>query len=347
MKTSLFLVLLTVSDIALSYPQTITHGYKTCVSCHITTDGGDTLTDYGRGMSEEFMSTFAREGEARELLGLGSLKSIDLGFDYRTIRIEPDGQEAQQFHMYSVGQLAIGYHGITGFGSYGHYGRDRRPQTRSYGVAFHGSSNHSLDGKLGYFLPALGIASNNHDLLIKKANGLGREQERFVRQIGYRGPWLQAKYMMATMELRIEGKNDDNTLKQTGDGPPEHYFQVNINGIVQGLDPGFHRRYEAGTVTLEGWSLRAGKGRVYALIERDRQPVTGIATDYARVGLFPFRGLDLFFEYQAIDRSGARTELRTYGYSWMVRPRVEYEGWLTETVQTQRKTFFSSMKLWL
>lgn len=347
MRTFLYLALLIASDIALSYPQTIMHGYKTCVSCHITTDGGDTLTDYGRGMSEEFMSTFAREGEARELLGFGSLDSIDLGFDYRSIRIAPDGQKAQQFHMYSVGQLAIRYHGITGFGSYGYYGRERRPETRSYGVAYHGSSNHNLDAKFGYFLPALGIATNNHDLLIKKANGLGREQERFVRQIQYRGPWVEVKAAMATRELNIEGKNDDNTLKETGREAPEYYFQARFNGIIQGLDFGIHRRDKAGSTDLQGWSLRAGKGRLYALIERDQQPIAKIGTDYARVGLFPFKGLDLYFEYQALNARGVRTEFRTWGYSWMIRPRLEYEGWVTESSQQQGKTLFSSMKLWL
>lgn len=345
MKIFLCLALSVASDIALSYPQTIMHGYKTCISCHITSDGGDTLSDYGRGMTEEFMATFAREGEARELFGLGSLNSIDLGFDYRTIRIEPDGQSAQQIHMYSVAQLAVRYHSLVGFGTFGHYGRNRRPETRSYGVAFHGTGDHSLDGKLGYFLPTIGIGSNNHDLAIKKANGLGREQERFVRQIGYRGPWLQAKYMMATKELNIEGKNNDNTLKETGEGPPEQYLQVNFNGLVEGFDFGLHRRDEAGLSTLEGWSLRAGKGRIYALIERDKQPQTGIATDYARLGLFPFRGLDLYFEYQAIDARGIRTEFRSWGYSWMIRPRIEYEGWITES--QSGKTLFSSMKLWL
>lgn len=347
MKTFLFLALLIASDIGLSYPQTIMNGYKTCISCHITTDGGDTLSDYGRGMTEEFMSTFAREGEAQELFGLGSLDSIDLGLDYRTIRIQPDGQKAQQLQMYSVGQLAIRYYGLTGFGSYGYFGRNSRPETRSYGIAFHGNSTHNLDVKLGYFLPVVGLGTNNHDLAIKKANGLGREQERFVRQIAYRGPLIQVKYLMATRDLEIEGRNDDNTLKETREIPPEHYFQVNANGIVEGIDSGYHRRYESGLITLDGWALRAGKGRIYALIERDKQPQKGISTDYARLGLFPFRGLDLYFEYQALNAKGTRTESTSWGYSWMIRPRIEFEGWIMQSSQQRGKTLFSSMKLWM
>ena len=345
MRVFLFLALLIVSNSASAYPQTILHGYKTCVSCHITTDGGDTLTDYGRGMTEEFMATFASEGEARELLGFGSLDSINLGFDYRSIRIAPDGETPQQFHMYSVGQLAVGYHGITAFGSYGYYGREQRPETRSYGVAFHGSSTHNLDAKLGYFLPVVGVGTNNHDLLIKKANGLGREQERFVRQIQYRGPLAEVKVAMATKELNIEGRNDDNTLKETGKEAPEYYFQARFNGIIQGFDFGIHRRDQAGSTNLQGWSLRTGTGRLYALIERDRQPKAKISTDYARLGIFPFRGLDVYFEYQSLNAPGLRSEFRTWGYSWMIRPRLEYEGWVTQS--GQGKTLFSSMKLWL
>lgn len=339
----LLAALLIANNTALSYPQTIVHGYKTCISCHVSTDGGDTLNDYGRGMTEEFMATFAREGEASELLGLGSLDAIDLGLDYRNLRVKTNADDTS-FPMYSVASLALRYHGITVFGSYGVYGRERRPETRGYWIAYQGGSTHALDLKLGYFIPVIGIGSNNHDLIIKKANGLGRETEKFVRQVQYRGPWFQVKYLMATEDLNIEGKNEDNSLTPSGQKPPWHMVEVKWQG-VEHIDFGLHRRYEDGLATFEGLSLRTGYGRVYALAERDRQPVAQLQTDYARLGVYPFRGLDLWFEYQALATPQALIPSRSWGFSWMLRPRLEYEGWVTETQGQQ--LFFTSTKLWL
>jgi len=339
---SLFLALL-IAELAFCYPQTIMHGYKTCVSCHVSTDGGDVLSDYGRAMTEQFMATFANEGEAREFLGLGSAKAIDLGLDYRNLRIQTNGK-SDQFPMYSVAAMAVRYHGITAFGSYGLYGRDRRPETRGYWIGYHGNASHNLDAKLGYFIPVVGLASNNHDLAIKKVNGLGREQERFVKQVQYRGPWIQVKYMMATEDLKVEGKNADNTVSQTGEKPPEYYVEARFNG-VEGIDFGLHRRIVDGLVNFEGFSLRAGRRWFYVLAERDRQPLTDLRTDYARLGVFPFRGFDLWFEYQAVTARGTPIETRSYGYSWMIRPRLEFEGWLS-VVQGQQ-IFMTSTKLWL
>jgi hypothetical protein len=52
-----------------AYPQMITHGYTNCMTCHFSPSGGGMLTEYGRSLSREALSTAGTEGEVGVLMG--------------------------------------------------------------------------------------------------------------------------------------------------------------------------------------------------------------------------------------------------------------------------------------
>lgn len=340
-----WLAALLLAESAVCYPQTIVHGYQNCVSCHATNDGGDTLRDYGRAMSEAFMSTFAHEGEARELLGLGEIDALDFGLDYRNIEVKNVNTKISNgFEMYKVGQLVFRHAGLSISGSYGSFGRERKIETRQYFLGYHlDHSGHNLDVKLGYWMPTIGLGSNNHDLYIKKAQGLGRGQERFGRQVSYLNSWFELKYLEAYKDFSLQ-KRSDNVLALKSETAPEQYLEIKFKKI-EGIDFGLYARGQAGNTTLQGASIRLGKGRTYLLGEMNQNPKTKLQASYLRTGAFLFRGFDGYFERQTLETTKGLEETKAVGFAWMLRPRLEYEASLSQSIQG--RNFIGSAKLWL
>lgn len=343
MKLFPFLALL-ISELCFAYPQTIIKKYQNCKTCHMTNEGGDILSDYGRAMSEAFMATWAREGEAREFFGLAESDAIDVQLDYRSMRISnAESGRSDQFHMYTVGGLALRHGGLTVFATIGSFGRDRTNETRSYGVVYDVADNsHSLGFKLHYGLPMVGIGSNNHDLSIKKAFGFGRGQEKFIVQTSYLNRWFEVRALRLQSDIKIE-KDEKNWPVNRSETEPEHIFEVKLKRI-EGFEFGLHQKRSDQGVSMEGYSLRIAKNSAYILMEQSRNPLKAIDAMYARAGFFPFQGFDTYFEFDRLS-AAQPNDTRTLGVSWMIRPRTELEA---SYAQSARGNFYiQSMKLWL
>ncbi len=85
MKTLIFLLFL-LAQPAFSYPEMVRHGYPACATCHTSPDGGGVLTEYGRVLSEQLLSTWAKEGEGRFLYGAVSFPNwISMNGDVRFV----------------------------------------------------------------------------------------------------------------------------------------------------------------------------------------------------------------------------------------------------------------------
>src|SRR4051812_23670030 len=67
-----FLLLLgfLISSRAVAYPEMVRHGYFNCTTCHVSPNGGGVLTEYGRALSREVVSTWGIEGEGKPFYGL-------------------------------------------------------------------------------------------------------------------------------------------------------------------------------------------------------------------------------------------------------------------------------------
>src|SRR6185437_3022708 len=68
-----------------AYPELVRYGYANCTSCHVSPSGGGTLTQYGRELSREVLSTWGFEGEERPAYFINSPEWLNLGGDYRSV----------------------------------------------------------------------------------------------------------------------------------------------------------------------------------------------------------------------------------------------------------------------
>src|SRR5436190_6515955 len=76
---------------ALAFPEMIRHGYVNCTTCHVSPSGGGTLTEYGRELSKEVLSTWSKEGEANMAYGLVKPPEwLLFGGDYRSVYVYRD-----------------------------------------------------------------------------------------------------------------------------------------------------------------------------------------------------------------------------------------------------------------
>src|SRR5476651_1283047 len=73
---------------AFGYAEMVRHGYVNCTACHISPSGGGVLTDYGRALSKEILSTTSLNEEERLAYFFKTPKWLQLGGDFRAISIE-------------------------------------------------------------------------------------------------------------------------------------------------------------------------------------------------------------------------------------------------------------------
>lgn len=87
------------TGVAAAYPFTISHGYTSCVSCHVDPSGGGALTPYGRGQAEIFMRSVYRKrpsdwepkGNAEFAFGVPLPKEVTVQADARAMLIPQPG----------------------------------------------------------------------------------------------------------------------------------------------------------------------------------------------------------------------------------------------------------------
>ena len=99
-----FLSLILFPTHTFAFPEMIRHGYTNCITCHLSSNGGGTLTEYGRAISKDVMSRGAffwetkmdlktplENKDEQPLAGSFSLpKGLYLGGDFRALQLIED-----------------------------------------------------------------------------------------------------------------------------------------------------------------------------------------------------------------------------------------------------------------
>ncbi len=168
-------VLVLFAGRAFSFPENLREGYPSCTSCHVSPGGGGVLTPYGRGASETFMSTWAKEGEGKFLYGLVPLPDyLMLGGDARGVwapKFIPMQQELEMA-VYSPASPAL-----TLDVSAGRYDETRGLQYRRYYLKAMLSDIVGL--RAGRFIPVYGINTPDHTTVTRQGLGFGEGQETY------------------------------------------------------------------------------------------------------------------------------------------------------------------------
>jgi hypothetical protein len=194
MRTLVWLTWLLVPVAAQAYPEMVRHHYVNCNSCHVSPAGGGLLTEYGRGMAGEVLSTWNYENEA--LFLHGALKpgkipaAINIGGDVRALQVHRETKsvrEGRYILMQSQVEVGVTAGPITAVAAYGKPDQENHIQAglgRFYLLA---NASENLQVRAGRFTPAFGINLPHHTLPTRQALGFGYDSDRNALEAHWNG----------------------------------------------------------------------------------------------------------------------------------------------------------------
>ena len=105
----LTIFLLIQTQTAFSFPDLIRHGYVNCTACHTSPSGGGLMTDYGRNLSSDLVSTWGNAKEAEFLNGLLPSEKIKdwflIGGNYRGLQYHYENDKTKDGDWYNMQAL--------------------------------------------------------------------------------------------------------------------------------------------------------------------------------------------------------------------------------------------------
>lgn len=188
----LFLILLLGVEKLSAFPQLIRHGYTSCNTCHLSPRGGGVMTDYGRALSKELLSSWSYDGE--ENWHFGALnnetfpKGLLLGGDIRAVQSHiktPQMTRGRFIKMqeqvelaYRMERIAMSVSGAS----------DTTEKSRPWYLPQYyllGQLSQEISVRVGRFLPRFGLAMPDHILSTRGPLGFGYQKERDTVEMFY------------------------------------------------------------------------------------------------------------------------------------------------------------------
>lgn len=172
----------------------IRHGYTSCMTCHVSPNGGGLVTPYGRSMAKEILSRHSYEGEERLFHGTldaeglnswldGSRETgFNIGGNVRWVQSHKesrDVRERRSIFMQAEIEAAAQHKQFILTGAFGRFpiGRDEFvTRSRKWSAIYKASD--SLSIRAGRFLPSYGILVPEHIYLTRKELGFDQGFER-------------------------------------------------------------------------------------------------------------------------------------------------------------------------
>jgi hypothetical protein len=321
---------LIASNSSFGFPANSRYGYSNCQTCHVSPTGGGVVTKYGKMTSEEFMSTWAYEGEASPTYGLFDLPVwLDIGGDVRQVEIksEIEGLDPYQIKFIMQFDVEVALHFtrrlslVTSGGRYG--GAYKWERRRTYALL---EVSKGLKFRFGQFFPAYGIMIDDHTKLFRRNLGFDQGRESVNAEVSYNGVWGDL------IVTRIFGNKPSFESKDDGG-----------LGVKNGDDDGgtiraakyFTKRFQLGLSYLRDRTRRSlgaymiwGMSKSsYWLMQMDRLRKTDgeyIDVLFNRFGFEIFRGFQIKTEYQYLRSENSKTNVIGGALQWFPRPHWEF-----------------------
>jgi hypothetical protein len=325
------LVLLTSSQ-GWAYPEMTRYGYANCITCHVSPTGSGVLTDYGRALSAQVLSTWVVENEEKFLYGAVTPPDwFSPGGDFRALELY-QAQGARQgtkfIFMQADVEAAATIETVT-LAASGGIDYNGNAISRRHYLNFRPTD--SLSFRVGKFMPAFGINSENHSVGVKR--GLGKDQGTETYNI--EGAWIGENF--DAFVTGILGRPDNLQLGvETGASLSSSVFVAGTSKLGASYYYGTRDaggRHVAGPFAIVGFTQS-----FFLLAEADFQwfmPKVGTVAGTTQDGFVDNIRLDYEFvqglhayllqEYYTIDFTNALTSSDSYGggLQWFPRPHME------------------------
>ncbi len=327
-----------------AFPEMTRHGYFNCITCHVSPGGGGVLTEYGRSLSKELLSTWGEEGEEKFLYGaVNESENLRLGGDIRGIQTyldDPTTRQGDFFWMQSDLEIAATIKGFFVAGTAGTQGgpgtapkKDHFLSRRHYvGYKF----NDEWIVRAGKFGVDYGWNQPNHTIVTERGLDFDQGRETYNAEVAYIGEKINAHVTALT------GRPDDPNL----DGE---------RGVAITTSIPIAERNVLGVSTLKGgtktaerqlagiFGLVALSEKFFWLFEYDHQwkqpsAVTeqkGVVT-YNRLNYEAHQGINVYALHQIryLNYHTPRNRMDAYGLGLQLFPRPHFE--LSAEFQKQR-----------
>ncbi len=219
MKAQLIIVFLFISHLSYSFVENTTKGYPNCMACHISPNGGGILTDYGRGLSSELMSTWkGYEGMENPYYGaVKNSENIKYGGQLRVIQFQAENDQVKvekQFVMQNNLEFAVKYMQSFLVGTVGT--KEGPDETQEKGeflserhyVLWESSENTRV--RVGKFRQHFGINHPNHTRFVKTSLGFGSNSETYNFEFSQYFDWGEFNTSVSLGDFFEEKDEDDS-----------------------------------------------------------------------------------------------------------------------------------------
>ncbi|MBH46882.1 MAG: hypothetical protein CME71_01785 [Halobacteriovorax sp.] len=182
------LLVLLLPSLAQAYVENITHGYVNCMACHISQSGGGVLTDYGRSLSKELMSTWQGwNGIEKPLFGaIENSEKIKIGGNIRSIQthLKNDSfKQGQAFIMQQNIEVAAQYMQLWVVATVGLQGGPSSSATKNDIISERHYISYDVNEesrlRVGKFRRNFGLNDPAHTRLTKSPLGFGSNSETY------------------------------------------------------------------------------------------------------------------------------------------------------------------------
>ncbi len=331
---------------AFTFPELAAHGYPNCIACHISPSGGGTMSEYGRSLSKDLLSTWSYENE--ELFGHGlfakSPEWLQIGGDFRFVQsYTNDDIKTLTKNFWMQNQIEVG----------ARFGRiyldsslaiQRGPSSASHllelisprhFIGYFFTDEFSL--RFGKFLPAYGLNIPNHLATTRAPLGFNEGMEHLNLEASYLGE----KFDVFLTGLLGKGDLEGAAIEFLPDP------SLDEHGAALSTSAWLYERFKLGVSLLYGNAdayhrILAGffgvmkiSTNLYLLTEWDWQSKVDRLSNieargfvaYNELGFEAYKGINLYFvqEEAYLDLNALSTRVDSFGLGFKFYPRPHLE----------------------
>ncbi len=331
----LVIIALLASSTALGFVQNVTHGYPACIACHVSPNGGGLLTDYGRSLSKELMSTWGvSDNFAQPFFGaVKNRENVKFGGDLRTLQFYRKDKTTNTGELFPMQQnVEVGVQVSDKVMLVATAGLQQGPPQRAQRIGQFISERHyalwspapTSRVRIGKFRQTFGINTDNHTRFIKQTFGFGSLSETYN---------LEFTQFYESYEVTLGsslGRIDNPRTPRTEQNLSAHYtYYLNENSrvggsLLVGESPLKRRTLSSVNAVLplsKNWMLLSELDYERSHLSASPQDAIETVASFVKVGHTLFKGFMWYplFEHFSVESVG--------GYTMNHQPGVGIQWW--------------------